>query len=102
MCGVPLSKALQRLKIPRVDVVKIDVEGSELRALKGLLMDGHYLPNHIIFEFLPDHFSYGATPKDLLTFVSGLGYEIVKIDGTPYQFGDKILEENLWARRVSP
>ena len=99
VAGIRLAKILERLSISRVDVVKIDVEGSELRALRGLLSDSVFTPKHIVFEFLPDHFSYGSSPVDLLSFLESHGYEILQITGDTYKYGDSIHEENLWARK---
>lgn len=101
VAGARITRILERLLVKKVDVVKIDVEGSEMRVLKGLLENSTFCPKHIIFEFIPDRFSYGGNPMDILSFLENQKYEILKISGVPYNYGDNIQEENLWARMRS-
>jgi len=99
--GVRLCEILEALLINRVHVVKIDVEGSELRVLKGLLDSAFPMPDHILFEFAPKHFSYGGEPKDVLKYLEKRQYQILTISGKSYEYGDDIPELNLWARLKS-
>jgi FkbM family methyltransferase len=97
--GLRVGKILETMSITSVNVVKIDVEGSELRVLKGLFEDSKMLPpTHILFEFIPDHFSYGKSPTELLEYLQYRDYEILTITGSQYRSGELILEQNLWAR----
>ena len=97
---VTLAAVLEHFSVERIRVVKIDVEGSELRVLQGLLNADHPCrPEHILFEFLPRYFSYGEHPQDLLNYLRTHKYEILNVDGVPYSYEDEIPEDNLWARR---
>jgi hypothetical protein len=65
-------------------VVKIDVEGFELRVIKG--MSGIFERNPmklpiIIFEFSPEYLiENGDQPEDLLTILRNQGYDLKVID----------------------
>jgi FkbM family methyltransferase len=96
--GLRLAHVLERLGLKHVDVMKIDVEGSEFRAIKGLLGETTFRPKHIVFEYIPDHLRPHHRPQDLLDYLSECGYEVLQVSGEPYQNGTVILEENLWAR----
>ncbi|WP_281799681.1 FkbM family methyltransferase [Methylocystis echinoides] len=96
-----LGELLEKINVERVRLMKIDTEGSELRILTGLLSGSEHLwPDNIIFEFLPEDFSYGGDPNELPRFVADKGYLLHNIDGSVYQGGVPLQEGNLWARRV--
>lgn len=58
------------------DVVKIDVQGAEREALKGMtkLIDRCKPVLHI--EYSPRHLSQWHEPKELITYIEDLGYQI--------------------------
>jgi FkbM family methyltransferase len=95
--GMRVSNVIHELNIQSVDVVKVDVEGNELSAIRGLL-EGTLRPAHIVFEFDPLQFSYEDEQSDLLTFLGDRGYEILHIDGRKFRAGDPAIETNLWAK----
>lgn len=71
--------------LPRVDVIKIDVEGFEHRALSGgvALLEKH---RPVIFtELLPEALvmASGVTPEEYLRFLTGFGYalSVIREDG---------------------
>lgn len=101
--GVLLRELIQNAGLPHVDAMKMDVEGSELRVLRGLFGSSEAFPppSHIIFEFLPDDFDYGATPDVLLQFLADHGYRLATVEGSNYERGDVIPENNLWASHSS-
>jgi FkbM family methyltransferase len=73
--------------INHADFIKIDVEGSELGALKGmkeLLQRGR---STVLMEFHPPSIiEYGAKPRDVYDFMTSLGYTIRTPNGKPISF----------------
>jgi len=67
----------------RVDVIKIDVEGSELNVLKGMsasLADPDFNPV-ILMELMKFSLvKFDATVKDVIDYLSGFGFKAYKID----------------------
>lgn len=75
---------------PRVDFVKMDIEGAELRALRGMEARLRQDKPVLALEVLPEGLArQGCTPEDLLGFVFGLGYKIYRLaslyEGAPYE-----------------
>jgi FkbM family methyltransferase len=91
--GLDYESTVQQL--PRVDFVKLDVEGGELDALKGAartIMRHHPVIYCEVYEKWAR--SFGYTPADLLAFVRTLGYaearliskgqvQVLSLDETP-------------------
>lgn len=75
--------ALDDLPLPPIDLIKIDIEGMEVEALRGA---SKVLANHpaIIFEFCPEitHRS-GLDPVATLEFYLSLGYRLITLDYQP-------------------
>jgi FkbM family methyltransferase len=70
-----LELALEELGCGHVDVVKVDIEGAELRALLG--MNKLFLkspPRAVYCEVANCHDCYGASPTDLISFFNDRGY----------------------------
>jgi FkbM family methyltransferase len=93
------SALLESMGIRAINVAKIDVEGAELSVLRGLLTSGRVCVDHFVCEFLPEHFSYGQRPQDLLSDLDSFGYNVSDVHGLPYEFGNFLPEGNLWAMR---
>ena len=69
------------LNSPKIDVVKMDIEGAEYHALLG--MSDTLLKDHprLLIELHPNLFSeFGYTVKDIFSFLEGLGYSISPVD----------------------
>jgi FkbM family methyltransferase len=60
-----------------VDFIKIDIEGSELGALKGMKEMLSVNKSTMVMEFHPPSIQeYGAKPEDIYQFMKDLGYSI--------------------------
>lgn len=96
-----LEAMLDDLGIGHVDVVKIDVEGHEIKVLQGLLEGGRNVPANIIVEHLPGHFSQSLLVP---SYLKKMGYALYDIDGRTIDFESDpravLPEDNLWARRA--
>lgn len=75
-----LDRELEKLQMPRVSLIKLDVEGAELQVLKG--------SKKTILEFKPKWIieineeacqAGGYTSQDILEFLKGFGYIFYKI-----------------------
>ena len=96
---IPLAIICERLGERSIRLVKIDVEGAELKVLHGLLEGALALrPEAIVFEYLPDHFQYADRPNGLIDYLETAGYAVETLDGAAYDGRELIEESNLWAR----
>lgn len=95
---VPLGDALAALRVGRVDVLKIDVEGYEGRVLRSLDLRSPLRPRHVIFEFIPRQLrDCGENPDALLETLRDAGYALAGVDGTPLDDPACLTEFNVWA-----
>ena len=94
-----LSTILTAAGVATCDVLKIDVEGNEWRVLEPFFANVSNPPGHIIFEFLPEYFSYHVGPQLMLERIANLGYRLTTVEGRDYRVGDAVPEHNLWAQR---
>lgn len=92
----PFSDLAALVPTTAFDLVKIDVEGYEGRVLSSIFACG-LRPAHILLEYLPAHFNYGLE-RDLPVWLSSYGYEVMSVTGEPYQEGQPLADDNLWAR----
>ena len=92
---------IDELQIGAVRAAKIDVEGAELKVLRGFGdVDRARWPDHILFEFIPEAFDYGEAPEALLGFFREADYVLRDIDGVAYAPGAELPEFNLWASKA--
>lgn len=86
--------------LPRegIDLLKIDVEGHDARVLTSLFASTVPRPRHLIVEFNPRLFDYGVA-GGLPALLERHGYDLRKVDGSPWTDGADLPNDNLWAVR---
>lgn len=73
---VTIDNLVEKLQLPKVDMVKIDVEGNELAVLKGMTQTIEKCKPTILLELNPHTLlRFGHTPADVLSFITSLYYE---------------------------
>jgi FkbM family methyltransferase len=80
--GIRLDTLAGREAIRRVDCIKLDVEGAELRSVRGAmrLLSGPGAPI-VVFEFNPDvALRAGWGLDDAVQLFEGVGYEVRRLD----------------------
>lgn len=83
-----LDSLLEQGKISAPTVIKIDIEGAEMMALKGMksILSSKERPNKIFVEihplFLPE---FNTSVHEIIKFMIGNGYIIDKVDGRDKQ-----------------
>jgi FkbM family methyltransferase len=76
-----LDSLLPRLGVPRVDVIKIDVEGFEREVLRGARQILTVYKPVVVFEFndwAENDLNAGLAPGDAQRFLIGIGFEIYR------------------------
>jgi len=91
---LPGDTLIEKLNLPRLDLVKIDVEGAELRVLKGLARSLAKWRPKLIMEVAPQLLkNFSTEPDEILDFVRVRGYSILQskrdADYTDYLFGQE-------------
>ena len=90
-----------RLALPRLDVLKLDVEGAELSALKGMRETIARLRPHIVMELnRPMLATFGVTIDDVWQFLREFGYEIRAFE--PWRERDPVVVDLSELRRRCP
>lgn len=80
-------------KLSRLDYIKMDVEGAEGRVFKGGKKIIEKFKPVVTWEFTPSTLEQNGTPpKELLTYLSGLGYKFLPIDWYSWNEVDSIDE----------
>ena len=80
--------------LERLDVVKIDVEGFETRVLRGAKRTLARFHPVLFIEVHDGHLrDAGSSAKELITFVRGLGYEVVDADTGAQTYPDSDFTE---------
>jgi FkbM family methyltransferase len=95
---VRLDSLFSQTDCQRVRLLKVDVEGYELEVLKGLGERGPQI-EHIIAEVL-DAERPAARSQELLTMLRDQGFVLKTVRGAPWQCGEPLMENNLWASHL--
>jgi FkbM family methyltransferase len=78
--AVTLDSYLKSKKISHIDVLKIDIEGAELFALKEAFVSLKNGPTTLFIEYNPSRIEfYGFEPEELIERVKQLGFKIESI-----------------------
>jgi FkbM family methyltransferase len=81
------DECVSKLKVQRIDLVKIDVEGAELDVLRGMEQSLEKYHPLLLIELHTkhlSHFNYG--PEDLLRFLEVLNYRVHPVDKASLDF----------------
>jgi Methyltransferase FkbM domain len=83
----------------RAKLLKIDTEGHELNVVKGLGDSIEVVDNIIVEMWDPLREEY----QELVQLLRQRGFELRKVDGTPWSACNDLPEMNLWAcRHLAP
>ena len=98
--AVPLDTLVALTELERVDLIKIDVEGSEHRVLEGAAETLRRLRPTLVIEFNPEtaRFYDGHTAGDLHRLVRELGYRMAFLnpDHVSLDANDYAVMERIW------
>lgn len=87
-------------EIHHVDVMKIDIEGSErftIEYFRQLINEGRV--QNIIMEVSP---TFNGSYPTLIAQLrhSGSGYEVLELDGTPFDYNYNFPQKDLWFKKI--
>jgi hypothetical protein len=97
---VPLQEIIDSFDIKIIKLLKIDIEGYELFAYKGINWDNVNIEN-IVMEYIPEHLgNQHILANDCLQFLINKGYKPYNIYGDKYDFSGSLPESNLWLKKI--
>jgi FkbM family methyltransferase len=107
---VPLDAILAALDWDAVGFMKVDIEGSEMRAFLGAsgLLSGEHAPVLLFESNLAAARAHGTDPRKLLQCVEGFGYTLYRV--TPFDlvpagsstFQPEVVSDYLGLKGISP
>jgi len=96
-----LFELVSYLKLDRIDLVKIDVEGFEMNVFEGYFdLGATVMPANIMMEFSAMMERTGHSLTDCLDYFTKWGYVPYTIEGKPYELNDELPEHNLWFKKI--
>lgn len=82
--SVTIDSLLKDLNIPRIDILKMDIEGYEyiaLQGMKGILSDKQLRPRLMMIELYSSHLrKYGNNINDICTYLKKFDYNSFVLD----------------------
>jgi len=77
--SITLDLLVERLKLPHIELVKIDVDGHEYSVLEGSRASINKFHPYLVMEWSPQQIQeFGHQPSDLRALLENLGYEPIK------------------------
>ena len=77
--AITIDHLVEKMNLPRVDILKMDIEGWEFHALQGmsaLLSNRSARPRMMMIELFSDHIQrYGSSIDEVCYYLNGYGYE---------------------------
>src|SRR5262249_44195719 len=78
---ITIDEWVKKERIRKIDIIKLDVEGSELFALQGMIQTLMNFKPILIVEINANTLGYfGLSPIDVMTFLSEVGYSVFNLD----------------------
>lgn len=75
--GRPIDDVVRELNLPRVDAVKIDVEGAEVMVLRGAAATLKRFHPKVVLEVVPAQLArFHTTPADVAAVLGAAGYNV--------------------------
>ncbi|RYY06192.1 MAG: FkbM family methyltransferase, partial [Sphingobacteriaceae bacterium] len=90
-----LDTVFKSLDIKAVTLMKIDIEGYEMEALKGIDWSSEYKPQNILMEFSDYVSRTGTSTQEILEYLIKKGYQPYSVDKVPYLTSHQLPEDNL-------
>lgn len=92
-----LDNQVESLGLQTIDIIKIDVEGSELAVLKGSLKTIEKFKPIIVLEIAGKNLeAYNLTPSDLFKFIKELNYDIYTLKEEPIRSSEELVNASLY------
>jgi FkbM family methyltransferase len=91
-----LKTVLQELNVQNIALMKIDIEGYEMEAFKGMDWTSVNKPENIIMEYSDYVSRTGVSSDDVYNFLTEKGYKAYSVEKKPYVRGEELPEDNLW------
>jgi FkbM family methyltransferase len=78
----PLDLIVEKYKLPQLNLIKIDVEGAELKVLRGMTEIIRQMRPRILIELEPHLLQgFSATVEDVMQLLTGCGYTVSPFGG---------------------
>lgn len=94
-----LDAAIEYVGVTGIDVMKIDIEGHEIDAMRGLTLNSPRAPQHIIVEYWGSDDPTGGRPlreSEIYSYLLAHGYRCRTIHGDPADALVDLPECNVW------
>jgi len=94
---ITLTDLLEKYNLPRVDLLKMDIEGSEWEALHSTPVSTFHRIRRLQFEYHEVHARLGYSRDALFQYLRGAGYKLLHYHEDEHKTGVAIFEQISWA-----